>query len=69
MSDDGPQVPIHCPDCETTTRAPLSELETRIERHNEAVHDGEDVARVDPGVAEQFQKLLVEDMGLLEDDA
>jgi len=67
--DDGPKVPIHCPECETTTRIPLSELETQIERHNETVHDGEDVARVDPAVAEQIQNLVVEDLGLLDDDA
>lgn len=69
MSDDGPQVPIHCPDCETTSRVPLSDLEGRIERHNDAVHDGDDVARVDPAVAEQVRNLVVEDLGLLEDDA
>lgn len=67
--DDGPQVPIHCPECETTTRVPLSDLETQIERHNETVHDGDDVARVDPDLAAAFQELVVEDLGLLEDDA
>lgn len=66
--DDGPDVPIHCPACETTTRVPLDELEERIERHNESVHDGEDEARVDPALAEAFQDLVVEDLGLLEDD-
>lgn len=67
--DDGPLVPIHCPDCETTTRVPLSALESRIESHNEALHDGEDVAHVDPALAEQFRNLVVEDMGLLDEDA
>lgn len=68
MSDnDDPQVPIHCPDCETTSRVSLSDLESRIESHNEALHDGEDVARVDPDIAEQFRNLVVEEMGLLED--
>ena len=66
--DDGPQVPIHCPECETTTRVALSELEAQIERHNETVHDGDDVARVDPDLAAAFQDLVVEDLGLLEDD-
>ncbi|WP_053947219.1 hypothetical protein [Halolamina sediminis] len=67
--DDGPQVPIHCPECETTTRVPFSELADRIEAHNESVHDGDDVAQVDPGVAEQFQDIVLEESGLLEDDA
>lgn len=67
--DDGPQVPIHCPECETTTRVPLAALADRIEGHNESVHDGEDVAQVDPGVVEQFQNIVVEEEGLLEDDA
>lgn len=67
--DDGPQVPIHCPECETTTRVPLADLQDRIESHNEAVHDGDDVAQVDPGVAEQFQNIVLEESGILEDDA
>lgn len=67
--DDGPQVPIHCPDCETTTRVPLADLESRIEQHNDAVHDGEEVAGVDPGIAEQFQNIVLEESGLLDDDA
>jgi hypothetical protein len=67
--DDGPQVPIHCPECETTTRVPLSDLQERIESHNESVHDGDDVAQVDPDVAEQFQNIVLEESGLLEEDA
>jgi hypothetical protein len=66
--DDGPDVPIYCPECETTTRVPLDDLEARIERHNESVHDGEDHAQVDPELAEAFQEVLVENMGLLEED-
>lgn len=66
--DDGPDVPIYCPACDTTTRVPLADLEERIDRHNESVHDGEEHAQVDPELAEAFQDLVVEDMGLLEDD-
>ena len=66
--DDGPLVPIHCPACETTTKVPLDDLEERIERHNASVHDGEEQARVDPDLAAAFQDLVVEDLGLLEDD-
>lgn len=67
--DDSPQVPIHCPECETTTRVPLSALQERIESHNESVHDGDDIAQVDPAVAEQFQQIVLEDSGLLDEDA
>ena len=67
--DDGPQVPIHCPECETTTRVPLSTLQERIESHNESVHGGDEVAQVDPAVAEQFQNIVLEESGLLEEDA
>ncbi|NHX35318.1 MULTISPECIES: hypothetical protein [Halolamina] len=66
--DDGPEVPIHCPECETTTRVPLDDLAERIERHNESVHDGEEFARVDPELAAAFQDLVVEDLGLLEEE-
>lgn len=67
--DDGPQVPIRCSECETTTRVPLADLQDRITRHNERVHDGEEVAEVDPGVVEQLQNLVAEDLGLLDEDA
>ncbi|AEN04678.1 hypothetical protein [Halolamina sp.] len=66
--DDGPLVPIDCPACETTTKVPLDDLAERIEAHNESVHDGEEHARVDPELAAAFQDLVVEDMGLLEED-
>ncbi|MEF8801806.1 MAG: hypothetical protein V5A38_13205 [Halolamina sp.] len=66
--DEGPDVPIHCPVCETTTRVPLEELQERIDRHNESVHDGEEQARVDPELAAAFQDLVVEDLGLLADE-
>lgn len=69
MSDDDPEVPIHCPACETTTRVPLAALQERIESHNEAVHDGDDVAQVDPAVAEQFRNIVLEESGLLDEDA
>ncbi|WP_049981938.1 hypothetical protein [Halolamina rubra] len=66
--DDGPEVPIHCPECETTTRVPLDDLAERIDQHNESVHDGEELARVDPELAAAFQDLVVEDLGLLEEE-
>jgi hypothetical protein len=68
-SDDDPTVPIVCPDCETTTRVPLPEVADAVERHNESVHDGEEVAAVDPAVTERLADLVAEDMGLLDEDA
>lgn len=63
--DAEPDVPIHCPACGTTTRVPLSEVGATVERHNEALHDGEDVARVDPDLADQLADIVAEELGLL----
>ncbi len=68
-SEDDTGVPVHCDACETRTRVPLSDLADAIERHNEDVHDGEPVAEVDPVLKEQLADLVVEDLGLLEEDA
>ncbi|MFP9190559.1 hypothetical protein [Natronosalvus vescus] len=68
-SEDDARVPVQCDVCETRTRVPLSELAESIERHNEDVHDGEPIAEVDPDLKEQLANLVVDDMGLLEEDA
>ncbi|MFB6135557.1 MAG: hypothetical protein ABEJ04_02250 [Halobacteriaceae archaeon] len=60
--DTSPDVPVVCPECETTTRVPLSEVAAAVERHNEQLHDGERVARVDPDVADQLADLVAEDL-------
>ncbi|PSQ12484.1 hypothetical protein BRC93_01915 [Halobacteriales archaeon QS_5_70_15] len=60
-----PEVPIHCPACETTTRVPLSEVGGTVERHNEGLHGGEDVARVDPDLADRLADIVAEELGLL----
>jgi hypothetical protein len=65
-ADDDPAVPVHCPECETTTRVPISDLATTIERHNENLHDGEECARVDPDVADELADIVAEELGLLE---
>jgi hypothetical protein len=65
MSADEPTVPIRCPECDTTTRTPISEVADSVERHNEQMHDGEDIARVDPEIAEELQDIVAEDLGLL----
>ncbi|QLK27027.1 hypothetical protein HYG81_05300 [Natrinema zhouii] len=68
-SDEGaPRVPVVCPDCETTSRVPLSELADAIDRHNEQLHDGDDVAAVDPDIADRIADLAATDLGLLEGD-
>jgi hypothetical protein len=58
-------VPVVCPECETTTRVALSTVAESIERHNDQLHDGEDIAQVDPELAEQLQDLVAKDLGLL----
>jgi len=65
MTDD-PRVPIVCPACGTETEVTLSELAETLERHNEARHDGEECAQVDPDLASELQDLVAEDMGLLD---
>ena len=66
-SDDDPRVPIVCPECETTSRIPLDDVADSIERHNDQLHDGEDVAQVDPDVADHLADLIGVEMGLLEE--
>lgn len=55
-------VPIVCPSCETTTRIPLADLAGTLDRHNERLHDGEDVATVDPDLADQLLDLVADDL-------
>jgi hypothetical protein len=64
-SEEDPTVPVVCPECETTTRVALSTVAESIERHNDQLHDGEDIAQVDPELAEQLQDLVAKDLGLL----
>jgi hypothetical protein len=63
--ENAPTVPIVCPDCETTSRVPLSDVADAIERHNEALHDGDDIAEVDPDVADRVADLVAAELGLL----
>ncbi len=64
-SNSEPTVPIVCEDCETETRIPLSDLATALDRHNENRHDGDEVAQVDPTVADELANLVAEDLDLL----
>jgi hypothetical protein len=59
-------VPIICPECETTTRIPVDDVADSLTRHNEQLHDGEEVAHIDPDIADQIQNIVAEDLGLLE---
>lgn len=65
MTADEPEVPILCPECETTTRIPLSKVADSVDRHNEQMHDGEEVAQVDPDIAQELQNIVAEDLDLL----
>lgn len=62
--DDVPTVTIECPDCGTHASVPLPDAADRLDRHNESVHDGEHVARLDPVVADRLADILAEEMGL-----
>ncbi|ELY86958.1 hypothetical protein [Natrinema altunense] len=64
---DAPRVPVVCPDCDTTSRVPLSDVADAVERHNDQLHDGDDVAEVDPDVADRIADLVATELGLLED--
>ena len=66
-ADGTPEVPVICTECDTTARIPLSGVADRLERHNERLHDGEDVARVDPDVAEQVADMAATDLGLFDE--
>jgi len=63
---EAPEVPIQCPECETTSRVPLADLADRLEKHNRNVHGGEEIARVDPDVADHLADLVATELGLLE---
>lgn len=62
--DEEPSFPVICPECETETRVALSDLEESIDRHNGQLHDGDEVAQIDPDVAAEVLDLAAEDMGL-----
>lgn len=66
--DDGPLVPIVCSDCETTTRVGLDDVADAVRRHNDQVHDGEEIAEVDPVLVDRIADLVADDMGLFDDE-
>lgn len=69
MSDDDTlDVPIVCPECDTTSRVPLEEVADTIARHNDRLHDGEAIAEVDPELRNSLADLIAADLGLLDEE-
>ena len=68
MTDDAPDVPIVCTECGTTSRIALDEVAEAIDRHNDRFHDGAAIAEVDPDLKERLADLIIDDLGLLEED-
>ncbi|MFB6297574.1 MAG: hypothetical protein ABEH56_03540 [Salinirussus sp.] len=66
---DDPPVPVVCTDCGTETEVPLGDVAEAVERHNEQLHDGDQVAEVDPAVSDHLADLVATDLGLLGDTA
>jgi len=61
-SEDSVDVPVVCPACETETRVGLEDLAATVERHNDRLHDGEEIASVDPELADQLLDLVADDL-------
>ncbi|WP_144901316.1 hypothetical protein [Halobellus captivus] len=64
---DEPTVPIVCEACDTTSRVPLSELRDSIDTHNDHRHDGDEIAQVDPILADALADAVADDLGLFEE--
>ncbi|QLH77553.1 hypothetical protein HZS55_09690 [Halosimplex rubrum] len=64
-----PTVPVVCSECETETAVAIDDVADAVARHNDGLHDGEQVASVDPALADQVRDLVAEDLGLLGDPA
>jgi len=59
---DDVDVPVVCPECGTETRVALDDLAETVEAHNDRLHDGEDVASVDPDLADQLMDMVADDL-------
>ncbi len=70
MTDDSddPLVPIVCDDCGTRSRIPLSDVADAVARHNDTRHDGEEIAQVDPALADRIADMAAADLGLLDEE-
>lgn len=65
--DEPPEIPVVCSECGTRSKIPFPEVETKVARHNEQLHDGESVAEVDPAVLEELADFVAADLGLLDE--
>jgi hypothetical protein len=63
---DEPRVPVVCTECGTETDVPLDEVRETVDGHNDRLHDGEEVAEVDPALVDQLADVVADDLGLLE---
>lgn len=68
MPDDEPTVPIVCPSCETSSRVSIDDVADAVDAHNDRHHDGDAVADVDPALKDQLADLVVDDLGLLDEE-
>lgn len=73
MSDDtndtdDPTVPIVCESCGTRSRVPLADLRESLDKHNDHRHDGEEVAQVDPVLADELADQVAADLGLYDSE-
>lgn len=59
---DDVDVPVVCPECGTETRVALDDLAETVDSHNDRLHDGEEVASVDPDLAEQLVDMVADDL-------
>lgn len=66
MSDEQPDVPVVCTECDTRTQVSLDAVADAVVRHNDQIHDGEAVAEVDPAIKEHLADRIAEDIGLLD---
>lgn len=66
---DDPTVPVVCSECGTETSMAIEAVADAVERHNDRLHGGDQVAQVDPAIAEQVTDLVAEDLGLLDESA
>lgn len=64
-SDAETEIPIVCTECGTETRIPLADVASTLDKHNEQHHDGEEIAQVDPAVADELADMIAEDLNLL----
>jgi hypothetical protein len=65
MSDsdlESTDVPVVCEDCGTRTRVAIGNLAETLERHNAQLHGGEEVATVDPDLADHLLDLVADDL-------